>query len=94
MVKFSPFIIGYIRNRSADCWICKMKKTGLSTNDREQPTGSDAENKSSRLKRLVKKFGIWGIAFFTVKGIISTALIYFLGKNFWKIIQQYFTNIF
>jgi hypothetical protein len=52
------------------------------------------EKKSSRWKRLVKKFGIGGIIFFTVKGIISSTLIYFLGKNAWSIIAGYFTGIF
>jgi hypothetical protein len=52
------------------------------------------EKKSPRWKRLVKKFGIGGIIFFTVKGIISSTLIYFLGKNAWSIIAGYFTGIF
>jgi len=42
----------------------------------------------------VKKFGVGGIIFFTVKGIITSTLIYFLGKNFWIIIRDYFTNLF
>ncbi|UOE39334.1 MULTISPECIES: hypothetical protein [Chryseobacterium] len=52
------------------------------------------EKKGSRWKRLVKKFGIGGIIFFTVKGIISSTLIYFLGKNAWSIIAGYITGIF
>lgn len=54
----------------------------------------DEEKKDPRWKKLVKKFGIGGIIFFTVKGIISTTLIYFLGKNAWSIIAGYFTGIF
>ncbi|MDR2205417.1 MAG: hypothetical protein LBE36_04600 [Flavobacteriaceae bacterium] len=41
----------------------------------------------SRRKKLLKKFGIGGIIFFTIKGIISSVLIYFLGKNFWEVIK-------
>lgn len=52
------------------------------------------EKKTSRWKSLVKKFGIGGIIFFTVKGIISSTLIYFLGKNAWSVIAGYFTGIF
>lgn len=52
------------------------------------------EKKSSRWKSLVKKFGIGGIIFFTVKGIITSTLIYFLGKNFWTVISDYITGIF
>jgi hypothetical protein len=52
------------------------------------------EKKSSKWKSLVKKFGIGGIIFFTVKGIITSTLIYFLGKNFWTIISNYFTTLF
>ncbi len=44
----------------------------------------------SKWKKWVKKFGIGGLIFFTVKGIISTTLIYFLGKNFWEVIQGWF----
>ncbi len=56
---------------------------------------SDAEEKKpSRWKSLLKKFGIGGIIFFTVKGIITSTLIYFLGKNAWSIIAGYFTGIF
>lgn len=54
----------------------------------------DEEKKSSKWKKLVKKFGIGGIIFFTVKGIISSTLIYFLGKNAWSVIAGYFTGIF
>lgn len=50
--------------------------------------------KKSRWKRMLKKFGIGGIIFFTVKGIITSTLIYFLGKNFWSVISGYFTGIF
>ncbi|WP_415327200.1 hypothetical protein [Chryseobacterium sp. MMS23-Vi53] len=52
------------------------------------------EKKNSKWKSLVKKFGIGGIIFFTVKGIITSTLIYFLGKNFWSIITNYFSTIF
>ncbi|WP_312075987.1 hypothetical protein [Chryseobacterium sp.] len=52
------------------------------------------EKKKSKWKQLVKKFGIGGIIFFTVKGIITSALIYFLGKNFWTVISNYFTTLF
>ncbi len=52
------------------------------------------EKKPSKWKSLVKKFGIGGIIFFTVKGIISSTLIYFLGKNAWSVIAAYFTGIF
>lgn len=52
------------------------------------------EKKVPRWKSLVKKFGIGGIIFFTVKGIITSTLIYFLGKNFWIIIRDYFANLF
>ncbi|MCS3529108.1 hypothetical protein [Chryseobacterium sp. JUb7] len=52
------------------------------------------EKKNSKWKSLVKKFGIGGIIFFTVKGIITSTLIYFLGKNFWTVISNYFTTIF
>ncbi|MFY1046364.1 hypothetical protein [Chryseobacterium sp. GP-SGM7] len=48
--------------------------------------------KSTRWKKMLKKFGIWGIVFFTVKGIITSTLIYFMGKNFWSIISGYFTG--
>ncbi|MET3535193.1 hypothetical protein [Chryseobacterium limigenitum] len=52
------------------------------------------DKKNSKWKQLLKKFGIGGIIFFTVKGIITSTLIYFLGKNFWSIISGYFTGIF
>ncbi|MBP6576442.1 MAG: hypothetical protein KA796_05570 [Chryseobacterium sp.] len=52
------------------------------------------DEKVPKWKRLLKKFGIGGIIFFTVKGIISSTLIYFLGKNFWIIIQDYFSGLF
>jgi serine protease inhibitor len=52
------------------------------------------EKKNSKWKSLVKKFGIGGIIFFTVKGIITSTLIYFLGKNFWTVITNYFATIF
>lgn len=47
------------------------------------------EKKLSKWKLWVKRFGIGGIIFFTVKGIITSTLIYFLGKNFWIIIKDY-----
>ncbi|KQS92513.1 MULTISPECIES: hypothetical protein [Chryseobacterium] len=52
------------------------------------------EKKKSKWKQLVKKFGVGGIIFFTVKGIITSTLIYFLGKNFWTVINDYFANLF
>ncbi|MNK31586.1 hypothetical protein D3C87_500230 [compost metagenome] len=52
------------------------------------------EKKTPRWKSLVKKFGIGGIIFFTVKGIITSTLIFFLGKNFWIIIRDYFSGLF
>lgn len=55
---------------------------------------SEELKKNSKWKSLVKKFGIGGIIFFTVKGIITSTLIYFLGKNFWTVISNYFTAIF
>jgi len=50
--------------------------------------------KETKWKSLLKKFGVGGIIFFTVKGIITSTLIYFLGKNFWIIIRDYFANLF
>ena len=52
------------------------------------------EKKSPKWKSLLKKFGIGGIIFFTVKGIITSTLIYFLGKNFWVIIKDFFSQWF
>ncbi len=52
------------------------------------------DKKLPRWKNLLKKFGIGGIIFFTVKGIITSTLIYFLGKNFWGIIKDYFAQWF
>jgi len=52
------------------------------------------EKKLPKWKSLLKKFGIGGIIFFTVKGIITSTLIYFLGKNFWVIIKDYVTQWF
>lgn len=52
------------------------------------------DKKLPRWKNLLKKFGIGGIIFFTVKGIITSTLIYFLGKNFWVIIKDYFAQWF
>ncbi|MBO6200458.1 hypothetical protein NG800_006995 [Epilithonimonas ginsengisoli] len=52
------------------------------------------EKKLPKWKSLLKKFGIGGIIFFTVKGIITSTLIYFLGKNFWIIIKDYVTQWF
>lgn len=54
----------------------------------------NTEQKKSKWKNLVKKFGIGGLIFFTVKGIITSTLIYFLGKNFWEVIQNYFADKF
>ena len=48
------------------------------------------ENEKPNLwKKWLKKFGIGGIIFFTVNGIISTTLIYFLGKNAWTVVKDY-----
>jgi len=52
------------------------------------------KEKNSKWKQWVKRFGVGGIIFFTVKGIITSTLIYFLGKNFWTIIRSYFSSIF
>ena len=48
------------------------------------------QKNASTWKKWVKKFGIGGIIFFTVKGIITSTLIYFLGKNFWEVIKGWF----
>lgn len=48
----------------------------------------------SKWKQWVKRFGVGGIIFFTVKGIITSTLIYFLGKNFFSIISNYFSTLF
>lgn len=50
---------------------------------------NDTKKKIPKWKLWVKRFGIGGIIFFTVKGIITSTLIYFLGKNFWVIIRDY-----
>jgi len=52
------------------------------------------EKKLPKWKILLKRFGIGGIIFFTVKGIITSTLIYFLGKNFWIIIKDYVVQWF
>ncbi|NAW52125.1 hypothetical protein GNY06_12330 [Elizabethkingia argentiflava] len=54
----------------------------------------DSEATTSRWKRWIKRFGIGGIIFFTVKGIITSTLIYFLGKNFWQVIKGYLASWF
>ncbi|WP_313100208.1 hypothetical protein [Epilithonimonas sp.] len=59
--------------------------------DQLQPT---EQKKSPKWKSLLKKFGIGGIIFFTAKGIITSTLIYFLGKNFWIIIKDYVAQWF
>ena len=64
----------------------------MSENKQMQEEGTG--EKKSRWKKLLKKFGIGGIIFFTVKGIITSTLIYFLGKNFWEVISGYFSNLF
>lgn len=69
-------------------------KNILSEMENEPKIRNNADEKKSKWKEVVKKFGIGGIIFFTVKGIISTTLIYFLGKNFWSIITNYFSNLF
>ncbi|AZA59918.1 MULTISPECIES: hypothetical protein [Chryseobacterium] len=60
----------------------------------KEATNEENVEKKSRWKKMLKKFGIGGIIFFTVKGIITSTLIYFLGKNFWSVISGYFTGIF
>ncbi|MPS72042.1 MAG: hypothetical protein E2590_02730 [Chryseobacterium sp.] len=60
----------------------------------EKKLQTTEEKKMPRWKSLLKKFGIGGIIFFTVKGIITSTLIYFLGKNFWVIIKDYVTQWF
>ncbi|AZA74413.1 hypothetical protein [Chryseobacterium indoltheticum] len=60
----------------------------------KEATNEENVEKKSRWKKMLKKFGIGGIIFFTVKGIITSTLIYFLGKNFWSVISSYFTGIF
>ena len=52
------------------------------------------EDKNSKFKKWFKRVGIGGIIFFTVKGIITSTLIYFLGKNFWVIIKDFFSQWF
>ena len=69
-------------------------RPGRTTGDLNNPTTENPEVKPSKWKRLVKKFGIGGIIFFTVKGIITSTLIFFLGKNFWTIIKEYFAAWF
>ena len=49
-----------------------------------------SEVQKSTWKKWVAKFGIGGLIFFTIKGIISTSLIYFLGKNFLEVIASWF----
>ncbi|WP_259830527.1 hypothetical protein [Chryseobacterium pyrolae] len=66
----------------------------MENNNPVEDSNTVEEKKSSKWKSLVKKFGIGGIIFFTVKGIITSTLIYFLGKNFWTIISNYFTRLF
>ncbi|WP_407405453.1 hypothetical protein [Chryseobacterium sp.] len=51
-------------------------------------------NNERKWKIWIKKFGIRGIIFFTVKGIITSSLIYFLGKNFWSVISEYVSQLF
>lgn len=60
----------------------------------KEATNEENVEKKSRWKKMLKKFGMGGIIFFTVKGIITSTLIYFLGKNFWSVISGYFTGIF
>ncbi|MFZ4928361.1 hypothetical protein [Chryseobacterium sp. Mn2064] len=66
----------------------------MENNSTIEDNNTTKENKGSKWKSLVKKFGIGGIIFFTVKGIITSTLIYFLGKNFWTVISNYFTTLF
>ncbi len=66
----------------------------LSRMETNKSVKEPTEEKNSRWKRMLKKFGVAGIIFFTVKGIITSTLIYFLGKNFWTIISGYFSGIF
>jgi hypothetical protein len=46
-------------------------------------------NSESKWK-FFKKFGIGTIVFFTIKGTISTILIYYTGKGFWTWLTQLF----
>ncbi|PQA93013.1 hypothetical protein B0A69_12680 [Chryseobacterium shigense] len=66
----------------------------MENNKTVEDTHTAEEKKTSKWKSLVKKFGIGGIIFFTVKGIITSTLIYFLGKNFWTVISNYFSTLF
>jgi len=54
----------------------------------------NTDKKLPKWKLWLKRFGIGGIIFFTVKGIITSTLIYFLGKNFWVIIRDFFVKWF
>ncbi|KFF23486.1 hypothetical protein [Chryseobacterium vrystaatense] len=66
----------------------------MENNNTVENNNAGEEKKSSKWKSLVKKFGVGGIIFFTVKGIITSTLIYFLGKNFWTVISNYFSTLF
>lgn len=66
----------------------------MENNNTVESNNAGEEKKSSKWKSLVKKFGVGGIIFFTVKGIITSTLIYFLGKNFWTVISNYFSTLF
>jgi hypothetical protein len=56
-----------------------MKQTVSSNPNEKKPKG---------FKKWLKRIGVGGIIFFTVKGTITTLLIYFLGKNFWQVIKD------
>lgn len=54
-----------------------------------QPRANNKQHKQpNALKKWLKRIGVGGIIFFTVKGTITTLLFYFLGKNFWKVIKD------
>lgn len=46
-------------------------------------------NNKTKILNYIKKIGIIGLIFFTIKGAITSTLIYFLGKNFWEIIKNW-----
>jgi hypothetical protein len=62
--------------------------------ENNKPVNQPVQENTSKWKQWVKRFGVGGIIFFTVKGIITSTLIYFLGKNFWSVISTYFTTLF
>ena len=57
-------------------------------NEKNQQETNKPE-KANIWKTWLKRFGVGGLIFFTVKGIITSTLIYFLGKNAWAIVKDY-----